>query len=241
MEPTEQEKADALAAEQAKKDGDVKAATGGSTEKKDEMVSVPAGLLAQLQEQMAAMEVKLESESAARAGLEEIINKDPELGDEKKLREKKNFEPKFRTVRLRKYPIAGDITNLGYVVGWTNRGAYQEVDRTGVSPQVVDYMDIVFLGAEKNAEGKVKAEKVKLLDLMNNGTQVHCKILDKKVEPRQEPSGEEIDVSIFDPAHGLVATGETIDGYTAFSDITYKIQVPGFADPVWIDALYCNS
>ena len=158
-----------------------------------------------------------------------------------KLKEKKSFEPKFRPIKIRKYPIAGDENDLGYVVGWTSKGAYQEVDRSGITPQIVDYLDVIFLGQEKTKDGKIKAEKVKLLDLMNNGKHVHCKILDTKKEEKKVPTGEEIDVSVFDPAHGLVQTGDKVDGYYAYSEIAYKVEIPGVQGEVWIDSLFCNA
>ena len=203
-------------------------------------VEVPADTLLKMQEQMAAMEQKLADQDAKNAGIEEILAKTAEAVTEPKLREKKNFEPKFRTVRLRKYPIGGDDTNLGYIVGWTNRGAYQVVDRSGVSPQTVDMLDVVFLGQEKNANGKVKAESIRLLDLFNKGQQVHCKILETKREEIKTPTGEEIDVTVFDPAHGLMATGDKIDGWVAYSEIKYKLQIPGVEGETWIDATFCN-
>jgi hypothetical protein len=207
----------------------------------EKTVEVPAKLLTQMQEQMAELERKVADSDAKTAGLEEMVAKSATTNDDLKLREKKDFEPKFRTIRVRKYPIAGDENNLGYIVGWTSKGAYQEVDRTGVSPQMVDYIDVIFLGSEKTKEGKLKAEKIKLIDLLNNGKQVHCKILETKRTEDKVPTGEEIDVSVFDPAHGLVTTGDKVDGYSAFSSIQYKIQIPGVEGETWIDALYCNA
>lgn len=207
---------------------------------KPKTVEVPVETLTKMQEQMAQMEQKIADQEAKSAGIEEIMSKAAEAGDQPKLREKKNFEPKFRTVRLRKYPIAGDIENMGYIIGWTNRGAYQTVDRSGIAPQVVDMIDVVFLGQEKNEEGKIKAEAVRLLDLYNKGQQVHCKILEQKKENIKVPTGEEIDVTVFDPAHGLVATGDKVDGYVVTSEIKYRLQVPGVEGDLWIDSVFCN-
>lgn len=204
-------------------------------------VEVDLSVLTELQEKMAEFERKDADNQAKMAGLEEMLSKSPDTTGEPKLREKKNFEPKFRTARIRKYPIKGDVGNLGYVIGWTSRGAYQGVDKSGISPVIVDYLDVVFLGHERNEEGKLQAEQVRLLDFMNIGTQVHCKILNSKIEDRKEPTGEEIDVTVFDPNHGLVSTGEKVDGYTAFSDIEYQVQIPGLPDPVWVDATYLNA
>lgn len=215
---------------------------GNVPPKTDPIVQVPQSVLTQMQEQMALLEKKDADREAQMAGFEAMIEagKAAEGSDEPKLRKGKSFEPKFRTVRIRKFPIAGEYENQGYVVGWTSRGAYQEVDRSGVTPQVVDFIDVIFLGQEKTADGKIKAEKVRLLDLMNKGSQIHCKILDTRKEVREVPTGEEIDVSTFDPQHGLIATGEKVDGYTAFTDIVHTIQIPGVEKPVEIDAMFCN-
>ena len=209
-------------------------------EKEDKKIEVPESMLVKLQEDMARHELEMEELKNKNAGLEEMLSKGVDTTGEEKIKKSKNFEPKFRTVRIRKYPIAGDIDNLGYVIGWTNRGAYEEVDRNGVSPQVVNYLDLIFLGHEKGEDGKLKAEKVKHLDYLNKGIQVHCKIVDTDKKVREVPTGEQINVAVFDPQHGLVSTGEIIDGYVCYTDIKYKIQIPGVAEPVWIDSLYCN-
>lgn len=208
--------------------------------KKEEKIEVPVSVITEMQEKMAEMEKKIADSESKTAGLEEIVGKNASTNDDLKIREKKNFEPKFRTVRIRKYPIAGDDNNMGYVVGWTNKGAYQEVDRNGISPQIVDFIDVIYLGQEKTSEGKIKAEKIRLLDFLNRGVQVHCKIIDSSREEIKVPTGEEINVSIFDPAHGLITTGDTIDGWTAYSDIKYKVQIPGVGEH-WIDSLYANA
>lgn len=206
------------------------------------VVQVPMKLLTQMQEQMAEMERKIAEGDAKREGLEALAESLTEANGEKKegLRKQKTFEPKFRTLRLRKYPIAGDYENKGFVIGWTNRGAYQVVDRSGIAPVIVDMLDVVFLGQERGKDGKLKAEQIKLLDLMNNGEFVHCKILENKKVVKEVPTNEEINVSVFDPQHGLIATGETVDGYFTYDEIKYLIQIPGIADPVWIDSTYAN-
>ena len=206
----------------------------------EENVEVPLSVLTKLQEQMAEQEKKMVDLEAKNAGLEELMATQVSTEGEKVLKKRPNFEPKFRTARIRKYPIAGNHENLGYVVGWTNRGAYEEVDRSGVSPQIVNYMDVIFLGQEKTPEGKIKAEKIKALDLMNLGVQVYCKIIDVKKQNREEPTGEKINVNVWDPQHGLVSTGEEIDGYVIFSDTTYTIEIPGVKEPVVIDEKFCN-
>lgn len=213
------------------------------TEKKvegDKEVKIPAKVLAQIQEQMAEQDRKIAEMEAKNAGLEEMFSKGATAEGEPKLREKKSFEPKFRTVRLRKYPIAEDVNNLGYVIGWTNRGAYQLVDRTGIAPQVVDYIDVFFLGQERNEKGVLAPERIKLIDLFNKGIQVHCKILETKRVENKIPTGEEIDVTVFDPNHGMVSTGDKIDGYVTMSDIKYVVQIPGVEGNVTIDSTFCN-
>lgn len=210
-------------------------------EKEPKKIEVEESMLVKLQEQMAEQERKMVDMEAKNAGLEELVARSASTNGDLKLKEKKNFEPKFRTVKIRKYPIAGDENNLGYVVGWTSKGAYQEVDRSGITPQIVDCIDVIFLGQEKTKEGKIKAEKIRLLDFMNKGQQVHCKILETQKEDVKVPTGEEIDVSVFDPAHGLVQTGDKVDGYYAYSEIKYKVQIPGVAEPVLIDSLFANA
>lgn len=214
-----------------KKDGD----------EDEETVNVPISVLTKIQDQIAGLEKSVEETNAKNAGLEEALGAmtGASTEGEQKLRSKKTYEPKFRLVRVRKFPIAGG-DEMGFVVGWTNKGAYQEVDRTGISPVAVDMIDIIFLGHEKTEAGKIKAEKVRLLDLMNKGEQVYCKILEMKKEPRDVPTGEEIMVNTYDPKHGLVPTGETMDGYVTYSDIQCKVQLPDGKGDVWIDAKYLN-
>lgn len=203
---------------------------------------VPTSMLNDIQDQMRAFELKQAELEAKNAGLEALLesNKDANTIGEPKLREKKTFEPKFRTVRLRKFPMKGDYENQGYVVGWTQRGAYQKVDRSGVNPVNVDYLQVFFLGHERDKDGKLQAEEIKLLDLLTHGTQVVCKILKVNREDVKVPTGEEIDVTIFDPAHGLVSTGDKVDGYVGRTDISYVLDVPGVTGPVEIDGLYVN-
>lgn len=208
------------------------------TKKEEEKVEVALSTLTAMQEQMAAMEKTIEDEKAKTAGLVEIMSK-ADTTDEPKLREKRSREPKFHTVRLRKYPKAGG-DELHYVAGWTNKGAYQEVDRSGVAPQIVDFIDIIYLGDEKTADGKLKAEKVRLLDFLNKGQQVHCKVLDEKRETIKVPTGEEISIVVFDEQHGLTSTGDVIDGYVMQSEVQFKVQVPGHGE-VWIAGEFVNA
>lgn len=205
--------------------------------KSEDKVEVPLKLLTEMQEQMAAMEKTIEDEKAKTAGLADMLSK-ADTTDAPKLREQKTREPKFHTVRLRKYPKGGG-DELQYVGGWTNKGAYQEVDRSGVSPQIVDFIDIFYIGDEKGKDGKLKVEKVKLLDFLNKGQQVHCKIIEEKKEMIKAPTGEEISITVFDPQHGMTSTGDIIDGYVVQSDVKFKVQVPGHGE-VWIDGEFVN-
>ena len=204
-------------------------------------VEVDESFLIKLQEDMAELQGQVQDVQGKNEVLEGMMSeagKSPE--GEKGLRQRQTYEPKFRTVRIRKYPIAGDPENLGYVIGWTNRGAYNEVDRTGVSPQVVPMIDIIFLGREKNKEGKILAEKVPLHKLLSESVQVTARILDTKFDKKFQPTGEEIDVTLWDPNHGLVSTGDKVDGFVTYSDIKYLIQIPAIEEPVWIDHAFCN-
>lgn len=207
---------------------------------KEDVVSIPRADLVAIQEALAKGEQEREAQAAKMAGLEEMLQagKGAEVDGSGKLRERKNYEPKFRTVRIRKYPMAGKFDDLGYVVGWSSRGAYQEVDRSGISPQIVDFVDLAFLGHEKK-DDKLQFEKVKLLDLLNKGEQVHCKIIEAKNTTRREPTSEEINVTVWDPQHGLVATGDMIDGYTAFTDTSFVIEIPGVGKTE-VDGMYVN-
>ncbi len=210
-------------------------------EKKDKgIVEVPQDTLTKILEKQSEQERLLEESRAKTAGIEEMLAKGAAPEGEPKLRKKNDFEPKFRTVRIRKYPMKGDIENLGYIVGWTSRGAYRKVDTSGLQKEWVDMLDVIFLGHERNAEGKLQAESIPLLDIMNNGVQVNCKILKVHREEKDKPTGEQIAVQTFDPKHGLVPTGEIIDGFTSYSEIKYEVQIPGIAEPVTIDSLYCN-
>ena len=208
---------------------------------KKETVEVPVADFVKLQETLATLEKGNADREAEMAGLRQMMEdgKGAEVSGDGKLREKKSYEPKFRTVRIRKYPMAGKFDNLGYVVGWTNRGAFQEVDKTGITPQFVDMIEVFFLGHEKNEAGKLQAEKIRLLDLLNKGEQVHCKIINVKKDDKRVATGEEINVTTWDPQHGLIATGDIIDGYVGFSDLTYTIEIPGKGQ-IDIDGLYVN-
>jgi hypothetical protein len=209
--------------------------------KTDEVIEVPKNLLVEMQNKQLQMEKDMEDLKGKNAGLEEMMkNGGGETSDKAELKMKKSFEPKFRTVRIRQYPMKGNVENLGFVIGWSNRGAYQKLDTTGTSPQMSEYLDVFFLGHERNDEGKLQAESIKSLDLINKGIQVHCKILDTKKEVREVPTNEEIGVTTWDPQHGLIDTGEKVDGYVAYTDTTYTIQVPGEVKPVVVDSKYVN-
>lgn len=220
--------------------------TPKTVELKEGQSVVDQKVLTSILEKQALLEKELEDTKAKAAGVEELFAAQAS-NTEPTVRKKKDYEPKFRTVRIRKYPILGDIENMGYVVGWTDRGAYQKVDRSGVSPQIVDYLDIVFLdletGEPKRVNGKLQAESVPLLDLMNKSELVVCKVLEMRKNVREIPTGEEIAVLTWDPRHGgtPVDTGERIDSYVQYTDIECVIQIPGVDKPVRIDAKYCNA
>ena len=148
--------------------------------KEDKVVSVPMSTLTAMQEQMAELERKNAEQEAKTAGLEAMVEASAKDAGEPKIRAKKDFDPKFRTVRIRKYPMAGDYDNQGYVIGWTDRGAYQEVDKTGVTPTIVDMLDIFFLGHDRDEKGKLKAEKIKMLDLCNKVHKCTARLLKRR-------------------------------------------------------------
>lgn len=212
-------------------------------ELKEGEIVVSQKTLTEVLERVGTAEKLAADATAKAAGIEAILEagKDAGTTGEGKLRERKNFEPAFRTVTLKKYPIAGNVEDKGYVIGWDNRGAYQQVDRSGVAPVVIDYINIFFFGKERNKEGKLTAEAVPLLSLLN-AEEVTCKILEIKKGPvDKRPTGEEINITVWDPKHGLVETGETIDGWVGFTPISYVIQIPGVAEPVEVDEKYLNN
>lgn len=227
--------------------------------KKGEIV-VSEATLAKISEQTAKSEKDTEDMRARMAGLEQMVRDGAEGADKPKHR--KEFTPAFRTVTLKKMAMNGEYENEGYVIGWTNRGAYHKIDRSGVSAVAVDYIDVLFLGHERNKEGKLQAESVPLLSLLSC-PEVTCKVLEVRdhegkpykiryqpmIDPdigldrdgeRREYTGEKIRVKTFDPKHGLQETDDTIEGWVAFTDLTFLIQIPGIEEPIEIDSKFCN-
>jgi len=200
----------------------------------DKAVSVPSSVLADIQKRMTDLEIAAESKDGIIEGLKTMLEEKADSKGDEKLRKRRDFTPKFRTVKMRRYPVNGDPAKLDYVIGWTDRGAFEEVDRSGLSPQMVNYMEIIFMTQPK------KAEKVKILDLLNRGIQVSCKVAEEKRRVKEVPTGEEISVSMFDPQHGMISTGEVVDGMTTYHDTDYLIEIPG-SDPVWINGKFLNA
>lgn len=211
-------------------------------EKPEEVSTVPTKMLVEMQKQMAQNEKDNAELKAKLAGIEVLMEEDKETVSEPALKKKKSFEPAFRTAKLRKFPIKGDFENQGYVIGWTDRGAYEEVAMTAMGPAKTLFIDLVFAGLEKNAEGKAQAEKVNYLKFLNDSTIERFKIIETKREDNEVATGEEIDITVFDPQHGLMSTGEKIDGYTVFTNVKHKISVPEVnnGEAFWIDAIYCS-
>jgi hypothetical protein len=220
---------------------------------KEGEIAVDAKQFQEVMERLSSLEGEVETQKGKNAGLEAMISDAATQGSEK-LRERPNFEPSFRTVTLKKYPMKGDSDKLGIVIGWTPKGAYQKVDRTGVSPQVVDWIDVIFLDHERDEKGTLQAESVPLLSLLA-APEVVCKVLETKdykgrpFVPTYPPTGqaeqkiktgEDISVSVWDPKHGLIQSGEKIDGWVGVTKLTYVIQVPGYSEPIEIDDRYLN-
>lgn len=228
---------------------------------KEGEVVVDSKTLIAIQEQLAAGDKAREDDRAKMAGLEELMRAQGD-GDGAKPKDRKQFTPAFRTVGIKKMPIGGDPEKEGYVIGWTNRGAYQKVDKSGVSAQIVDFIDVLFLDHERNEAGKLQAESVSLLSLLG-ASEVICKVLEVKdwqgkpykirYTPMIDPdvgsdrdgeqrtyTGEMINVTTWDPKHGLVETGETIEGWVARTDLTFVLQIPGRSEPVEVDSKFCN-
>lgn len=220
-------------------------------------VVVKQATLDAILEKQSLMETDLENEKLKRAGLEDLFAAESGKITEPGLREKKNTEPTFRTVSLRKYDPAhtGDPEKEDYIIGWTPRGAYRKsVDNGLGGKEFVEYLDIIMLNA-KTVDGKVEAVAVPALDVMNSGRRVACKVVEikdfkgrafKPTYPqtgqaeRKVATGEEIAITSWDPKHGLISTGETIDGWVAFSDLTFVVQIPGVANPIEIDQRFVN-
>lgn len=247
--------------------GDEKKNTDNPTESivlEKGQVVVSEKTLTKVLEDQALLEKRVADAEAKNAGLEELMGegKDDDEDGKKKLRERRKFEPAFRTVTMKKFPIAGDSENLGIVIGWTNRGAYQKVDKSGISAQMVDYIDILYLGQERNTDGKLQAESVPLLSLLG-ASEVVCKILETKdykgrpfklrYSPLVDPdlssdregeqkieTGEVIKIKEFDLKHGLMESGEEIDGYVGYTNLTFVLQIPGISEPVEVDSKYVN-
>lgn len=223
---------------------------------KEGEVVVSAKTLETIQAQMAQMEQDRENDKLKMAGLEEMFAAESGKTSEPGLREKKNTEPTFRTVHLRKYDPAntGDPENEKFIVGWSPRGAYRKAVDNGLGgKEFVEYLDVIFLDSQK--DGKVQAVSVPALDVMNSGHRVACRVLDikdykgqsfKPTYPqtgqaeRKIKTGEEIHVTSWDPKHGLVDSGEIIDGWVAVSDLTFVVQIPGRAEPFEIDQRFLN-
>lgn len=225
-------------------------------------VIVDQKTLATVLEGQAKIEKELEDQKLKNAGLEEMMRAG---SSDDKPKDRKQFTPAFRTVGIKKMPMMGDHENQGYVVGYTNRGAYQKVDKSGVSAQVVDYIDVIYLGheyLEKDGKKVLQAESVPLLSLLGAPEAV-CKVLEVKdkdgkpykirYQPMIDPdvgldregedrqyTGEQINVTSWDPKHGLVETGEKIEGWVASTPLTMVIQIPGWPNPVEIDSKFCN-
>lgn len=222
---------------------------------KDGEVVVNQQTLTSILEGQASLEKKLADETARREGLEAMFaEKSTDVMDEKGLRRRKTFDPAFRTVAIKKFQLGEGAEDFRYVIGYTNRGAYQKVDKSGLAPVNVDYIDVILLGDERDENGKLKAVTVPLLTLINS-PEVDCKILETKdytgkpfrltypatgQGEKLMPTGEEIAATTFDPKHGLIQTGEMIDGYVGFTDLTFVIQIPGVSDPLEIDSKYVN-
>lgn len=219
---------------------------------------VPVKTIEAIQEQMATMAIELENTKLKAAGLEDLFAAESGKTAEPGLREAKNTEPAFRTVSLRKYDPSnsGDPEKEDFIIAWTPRGAYRKwVDNGSGSKEQVDYLDVIFLNGKKDG-AKVEAVSVPAIDVMTSGRRVLCRVLDikdykgrsfKPTYPatgqaeRKIATGEEMQITSWDPKHGLVTTGETIDGWIGVSDLTFVIQVPGHAEPLEIDSRFVNA
>lgn len=200
-------------------------------------VEVPQETLSKIMEDIAQLQKDNADKDAKIAALSDGGEAKP-VG-QTPLREKKTFEPAFRVVRLKKLPFNGDPEDKRIVIGWTDRGSYQKVDRSGTHAELVDYMQVIYLGHERDKDGKLQAFEVKTLDLYN-AESIVCKIINEDVKKTKDPTGEVIPVTTYDPKHGTVLTGDTVDGWVENAEVKLTISVPGVIEPVTINAKYAN-
>lgn len=195
-------------------------------------VEIPQDQLTEIMSRLSTLEIENANKDAKIAGLQAATAAAAPVG-ETPLRQKQTFEPAFRTVRLKKMPYKGNVEDKRIVIGWTNRGSYQKVNRDGVAPEIVDYMQLIFLGDEKNAY------ETRTLDFYNAETVV-CKVEKESKKTYKKPTGEVIPVVVYDPKHGSVMTGETVDGFIEYTDVELVLSVPGEKEPLTIDAKFVN-
>ena len=155
----------------------------------------------------------------------------------KDIRELESLEERFKTKKyyLRKIKIVDDKgeDHGGIVVGWTDRGAYEVVDKSGVSAIMVNYMDVFLL--RKKTPVTVKAMTVK------DGERIECTEVSRDIKIHKHKTGEEIEVMEWDEKHGHLSTGTMIDGYYATPEGTITVSIPGIAEPYTINQKYLNA
>lgn len=192
-------------------------------------VEVPVDLLKEMQEKIAALEAR-DTVNAVMEGKKDI-------------RELESLEAKFKQkkIRLRKVRILNDKNEDkgGIVIGWTARGAYEVVDKSGPNAVNVNMMDVFFLGGPKD-----KPTTITLKTLMS-GEEIWCDEVSRDVQIKKHKTGEEIEVMEWDTKTGRgnnqISTGVIIDGYYAIPEGTMALKVPGQEEPVIIDIRFANA
>lgn len=197
----------------------------------DKKIEVDESLLLDMQKQIKDLEARtLAAETAALVTAVAEGKKD--------IREIESLTERFKLkeLTLRKLSITGadGKDKGGIVIGWTPRGAYEVVDKSGANAVLVNMMDVFFLG------GSDKPTTIKASDLVK-GERIKCKEISRDMQVVKHKTGEEIEVSEFKTEHGLVATGTIIDGYYAQPEGTYTVSIPEHDKPVTINQMFFNA
>lgn len=118
------------------------------------------------------------------------------------------------------------------VIGWTAKGCYVKVKDHPNEPETLMY-DVLFYGDEKAVP--ITAKKFK------DGERIKCVEVSRDIKLEKHATGEEMEVTQFDPKHGMTATGIIIDGFDQRPEGTYTLQVPGFPDPITVNMNHVNA
>lgn len=178
----------------------------------------------------------MEKELASTASLDEVKAIESGTAD---IREIENIEEKWKkapkVMHLRSVamedPKTKQVVNK-VVVGWTKRGCYVKVKDHPNEPETLMY-DVYFYGDKEPVAITAK----KFLD----SPRIKCMEIGRDITVKKYKTGEELEVTEFDPKHGLKSTGTIIDGYYATPEGTYALKVPGINEPVVVNINHVNA